>query len=934
MKQIFAILIMLMTIFPAVSYAQDKPRSGLLLVSQGDITRITDGGSEERISPGVAVHEGDQIQTSFDGQAQIMMLDRSVLFLGNNASAYIERFNYSNDPNESAFSVDIERGSFRVVTGQIGRQEDAVKVNIKSAIVDVNNGELSGHVEPEFANVVLLSGQAKVETIGGDLSLKRSGWGIEIDANGLLKEMKKFEAESLVNDKPQNASLNNSDFDLYLLGALSKRGEAEEEDADYSFEIESTKQNFGQSAKNEAIKISSNPIEAVQVPEPVSQESSTEDNYFGLNITADPIAENIDTSQQVQVGSISVLGKNNEGASFSLVSSDSNLFTVSSGGLIYLAQNADLNFETDNEYEIEVQGSNSSGDSATQTVKISLTDTNQLASAVSLTNSVVPDVLIYDMVEVTSGNILDNPELANNAQGWRRYLNGSNLDYIEGDEFWASDGYSHVYQTVNLASDAGLSSYDAVNGGTILWDARAWSNSDTCDGGGTGCGDHIKIGIKTLIDGTSTRYAFEETNYVSDWFDVNETTTITDQATSFDYFAGGTDDAGDDHVKGSGPKITDLSLRYRYQDAQDLVVGELSATDKDSANTHSYAISSDSSGLFELRGNQLILNGGSELDASATASYTIQIAVTDSDGGVATLPITVTVNDVGNTATDTTQALTATEGTEFTKTVDFGDTGATVTAADLPSWLTLSDLSNGLARVTGTPGESGEKSFTLTSTNNGATTTAHYVLTAADDCTGAYCTTFVSSADTENIASYSTSGGLDYVNSVQYSAYSSWNDLHTTMSTGTGSYTRENIALTTNNGGGTWTGNMRFTVDYTNRTIESLTWGTFSNHTLGSASNAAGAFTSRGSTAFETGSDCTTVGGCTLTDSVSSFTCTGSAQCTEDNHGSVNTTVTADFTVLKNASDVNTALGELNITDTANGNVQAASLGKTVLLAD
>lgn len=238
-----------------------------------------------------------------------------------------------------------------------------------------------------------------------------------------------------------------------------------------------------------------------------------------------------------------------------------------------------------------------------------------------------------------------------------------------------------------------------------------------------------------------------------------------------------------------------------------------------------------------------------------------------------------------------------------------------------------------LARVSGTPGESGETSFSLTSTKNGETTTTHYVLTAADDCTGSYCTSFASSADTETIASYAYSGGAHTIDSQSYNEYASWSDLYSNLSTGSGSYQRENISLSTANGGGNWTGNIKVSVDYTNRTIESLTWGTFANHSLGSASNASGAFTSRGSTTFGTGSDCSTVGGCAIADTVSSFTCTGSAQCTSDNHASVNTTATVDFQLLKNGN-THAAVRGVNITDTANGNVQAASSGNAVLVAN
>ena len=243
-------------------------------------------------------------------------------------------------------------------------------------------------------------------------------------------------------------------------------------------------------------------------------------------------------------------------------------------------------------------------------------------------------------------------------------------------------------------------------------------------------------------------------------------------------------------------------------------------------------------------------------------------------------------------------------------------------------------LSSGfaMAQNSGTPTHSGEKGFSITSTKDGKTTTAHYTLTASDSCTGAYCTQFVSSADTDSITAYSLSGGKHMLGSTEYSEYASWSDLQGDLNTGTGVYSREGLSLNMEKGDGTWTGNMRYTVNYANRTIESLAWGTFTGHSHGDAVNASGAFTARGSASFSaSNSDCASAGICTIADSVSSYTCTGSGQCTEDNHASVDTSVEASFKLLQNAANDQAAVGGISIT--AADNTALASSGDVTLLA-
>ena len=180
---------------------------------------------------------------------------------------------------------------------------------------------------------------------------------------------------------------------------------------------------------------------------------------------------------------------------------------------------------------------------------------------------------------------------------------------------------------------------------------------------------------------------------------------------------------------------------------------------------------------------------------------------------------------------------------------------------------------------------------------------------------------------------YSLSDGKHTLGSTQYSEYASWNDLYGDLNTGTGVYSREGLSLNVDNGGGTWTGNMRYTVNYANRTIESLAWGTFSGHTYGDATNAARAFTARGSAAFSaSNSGCSGAGICTIADSVSSYTCTGTGQCTEDNHASVDTSVNASFKLLQNASTDQASVGGIDIS--AADSTVLASSGDIALLAE
>ena len=86
-------------------------------------------------------------------------------------------------------------------------------------------------------------------------------------------------------------------------------------------------------------------------------------------------------------------------------------------------------------------------------------------------------------------------------------------------------------------------------------------------------------------------------------------------------------------------------------------VATLSTVDPDAGDTHTYAITSDPSGLFEIVGDEVRVKAGSTVDYETQTSYDIDIEVTDSEGETYAETITINVTDyegsyVGAAGTD------------------------------------------------------------------------------------------------------------------------------------------------------------------------------------------------------------------------------------------------------------------------------------------
>ena len=102
---------------------------------------------------------------------------------------------------------------------------------------------------------------------------------------------------------------------------------------------------------------------------------------------------------------------------------------------------------------------------------------------------------------------------------------------------------------------------------------------------------------------------------------------------------------------------TDITLTGGLVDenaAQGTVVTTLFAIDADAGDSHSYAITSDPSGFFEIVGNEVRVAAGASIDFETDQTHDITVEVTDAGGNTYSEVITLTVNDLNESATDIT----------------------------------------------------------------------------------------------------------------------------------------------------------------------------------------------------------------------------------------------------------------------------------------
>lgn len=96
--------------------------SAKLVVAQGDIFAVADGGARRRLVVGGSVYVGDRIETGAGAKAVLVFRDDSRLTVGPSSTFLMDNFVYDEkNPEDGRFFVSLLTGTMRALTGLVGK---------------------------------------------------------------------------------------------------------------------------------------------------------------------------------------------------------------------------------------------------------------------------------------------------------------------------------------------------------------------------------------------------------------------------------------------------------------------------------------------------------------------------------------------------------------------------------------------------------------------------------------------------------------------------------------------------------------------------------------------------------------------------------------------------------------------------------------------
>lgn len=589
----------------------------------GDAKIIRTDGTEEPVTLGTVVFEGDIVETEGSGAVNIGFIDESSFAVSENARIAIDEFVFDPSTEAGAQDFSVLRGVFMYTSGLIGRENpDSVDIETPVGSIGIRGTIIGGKIDPSGeSQITVIEGAIVVRNGGGEQLLssqfdtvKLSGFDSPMSHVGTLNvqdvandygAVKNVSANlfSSFNDQMQEEGPSNG-LDESSTGEEAEAGEESSEEAiqEESLEesatetlqtelksVSDTKSEMKQEMDKARDAVSDTKSSAREAVKDVAQEqqhfrkeildSATLEFKMGGNVDENAVSGTV-------VGQVGPTVALPFGLKYSLVNNFGGRFAINPDtGVVSLATNApDYESVAQNVFNLKIQATRAdTGTSRAFDLRVNLNDVNEAATITQTTALTLDEDnggLINDVVIQTLN--INDPDTTN---------------AFRAMNFTVSD---NRFDVVRLGGN-----YRLVAKQGEIFDAETESS--------------VTVTI-TPNDGVNAYSTLSTTVNINDLID-------------------------------EAPSDINLDSNMVSENDMGAVIGNLTASDADSGDSHSFSIEEDLSGLFEIDGSQLRLKSGSATNFEANDTHTLTIRATDSNGNVYDKEITVNVSDVNEAGT-------------------------------------------------------------------------------------------------------------------------------------------------------------------------------------------------------------------------------------------------------------------------------------------
>lgn len=169
----------------------------------GSATVTHKDGSQETLAKGMAIYEGDVIETDAKGAVNIEFVDESSFAISSSAKMAVDEFAYDTQTHGGENNFSMLRGLFVYTSGLVGREDpDDVKINTPVGSIGIRGTIITGSIPAdgsgEAAQISVVEGAIVVHAANGsEQTLSRQFETVEIDGTGRMSNIGVLPVETL-----------------------------------------------------------------------------------------------------------------------------------------------------------------------------------------------------------------------------------------------------------------------------------------------------------------------------------------------------------------------------------------------------------------------------------------------------------------------------------------------------------------------------------------------------------------------------------------------------------------------------------------------------------------------------------------------------------------------------------------------------------------
>lgn len=141
----------------------------------GDVTITRTDGTQESLTLGMPIYQGDIVETAADGAVNIVFADESSFAISEEARMAIDEFVYDPSTESGASDFSVLRGVFVYTSGLIGRDDpDDVEIDTPVGSIGIRGTTIAGRISAEGdSTVTVTEGAIVVRNGAGEITLSQ-----------------------------------------------------------------------------------------------------------------------------------------------------------------------------------------------------------------------------------------------------------------------------------------------------------------------------------------------------------------------------------------------------------------------------------------------------------------------------------------------------------------------------------------------------------------------------------------------------------------------------------------------------------------------------------------------------------------------------------------------------------------------------------------